>query len=395
MPRPQRIAFATVLVVTMAGATFALPVFGVLAADLIAEFGVGRWEVGALVTASSVAGALLSPFLGRVADRIGARATVVGTLVVATLVLLFVAAAPSFGLLVGAALLTGVAQAASNPGTNKLISLHVEPGRRGVITGIKQSGVQFGTFLGGLLLPVLALAWGWRGAVLAFVAAPGLALLLALATLPPDPHVDATGAPATSGGRRMPPFIRRLAVYGFLLGAGGTTIFTYLPLYAQEVLGLSQASAGTTIALAGLVGIVARIGWGRVAEIHFGSVRVLAALGGLAAVAALVLLLAPSIGAPLLWVGAVVTGTSASAWNAVGMLAVIQELPASLAGRGSGAVNFGFLTGLGIGAPIFGWSVDRLGTYRPGWAVVAALFAAATAVMLAGRDERPGRGPDA
>jgi predicted MFS family arabinose efflux permease len=386
--RPQRIAFVTVLVVTMAGATFALFVFGVLAADLIAEFGVARWQVGALVTASSVAGALLSPFLGGVADRIGARSTVVGTLTVATLVLLFVASAPTFVLLVAAAVLTGVAQAASNPGTNKLISLHVEPGRRGVITGLKQSGVQFGTFLGGLLLPVLAAAWGWRGAVLAFTAAPSLALLLALLALPRDPHVDAAGSPAISAGRRMPPIIRRLAVYGFLMGAGGTTIFTYLPLYAQEELGLSQTAAGTTIALAGLVGIIARIGWSRVAEIRFGSVPVLSALGGLAALAAVVLLAAPPVGAPLLWVGAVVTGASASAWNAVGMLAVIQELPASLAGRGSGTVNFGFLAGLGIGAPVFGWSVDRLGTYRPGWAVVTLLFVGATAVMVAGGRRR-------
>ena len=60
------------------------------------------------------------------------------------------------------ALVGGVGQAIANPATNKLISMHVPPGKRGIITGIKQSGVQAGTFLGGLLLPVITLSFGWR-----------------------------------------------------------------------------------------------------------------------------------------------------------------------------------------------------------------------------------------
>lgn len=46
-----------------------------------------------------------------------------------------VAGAPSYSFLLGSALMAGVAQAASNPSTNKLISLHVAAGQRGLITG--------------------------------------------------------------------------------------------------------------------------------------------------------------------------------------------------------------------------------------------------------------------
>ncbi|MCO6503143.1 MAG: hypothetical protein J5I28_08660, partial [Acidimicrobiales bacterium] len=63
--RRSRILFATVLASTMGAATFALTCYAVLAADLISEFGVDRWQIGALVTAMSLAGAVMSPRVGR------------------------------------------------------------------------------------------------------------------------------------------------------------------------------------------------------------------------------------------------------------------------------------------------------------------------------------------
>jgi len=356
---------------TMGAATFAIVVFGVLAAEIIAEFGIDRWQVGALVTATALTGAVVSPWLGKVADRIGARRATISTLLVSVLSLLAVAVAPTFLLLVFASILTGMAQAASNPATNKLISLHIPLGRQGLITGIKQSGVQFGTFFGGVMLPVFAAWWGWRIAVLIFALIPVSGILLSLVSVPPDPPEE-----GSVGGvaRKLPAYIFRLALYGLLLGGGGTTIFTYLPLFGQEELGLSQSLTGVAVAVMGLAGVVARITWGRIAESHLGSVRALAWIAILAALAAAMLAVAPGVGSPLLWLAAVVTGVSASAWNAVGMLAIIQTLPPAQAGRGSGIVLLGFLAGLGLGAPVFGWSVDELGTYTPGWLAVAGLF---------------------
>lgn len=363
----------------MGSATFAIVVFGVLAAEIIADFDVARWQVGALVTATALTGAAVSPWLGLATDRIGARRATIFTLAVSAVSLGFVGVAPTFLLLVLASVLTGVAQAASNPATNKLIALHIPVGHQGVITGIKQSGVQFGTFLGGLLLPVLALWLGWKGAVLLFACLPVLGVLLSVATVPHDP---VSGAVHYSGrADRLPPYIRRLAVYGLLLGAGGTTIFTYLPLYGQEALGMSQSVMGSAVAVTGLTGVVARITWGRLAERSLGSVRALSAIALLAAAASLTLTVAPFVDASLLWATAVVTGVSASAWNAVGMLAIIQALPPRLAGRGSGVVLFGFLAGLGLGAPLFGWSVDVLNTYTPGWLAVTGVFLVAWLVI--------------
>ncbi len=73
----------------------------------------------------------------------------------------------------------------------------------------------------------------------------------------------------------------------------------------------------------------------------------------------------------LIWPAAVATGAGINAWNAVGMLAVVSVAPEEAAGRASGVVQFGFLMGLALGAPIFGAVVDATGSYLPGWLGVA------------------------
>jgi predicted MFS family arabinose efflux permease len=374
---------------TMGSATFALTCYAVLAADLIAEFQVDRWQIGALVTAMSLGGAIMSPRVGSIADAMGAKRATTTTIALGALALIGLAVAPRYWLIVVAAILGGVAQAMGNPATNKLIALHVEPGRRGVVTGIKQSGVTAASALGGAVLPPVAITAGWRWAVALFallaVVAGGFSLLV-----PPDPG-------GVAGIRRQPrepldPYIFRIAAYGFALGGAGTAIFTFLPLFAVEALGLGTSAAGLAVAVLGVAGVVGRILWARAAELRLGTYRALEYIAVLAALTAVLLVLAPSF--PwLLWVAAVTTGISASAWNAVGMLAVIQTATPAQAGRASGVVLFGFLAGLGLGAPAFGYSIDRLGTYRPGWVAAALVFLLGFAVMRFSPPLRPSPQP--
>ena len=366
-----RFGFGAVLALIMGVSTFALTVFAVLASQLIAEFGLDRWQIGALVTASTLTGAVLSPVIGRLTDRFGARRSALINLAIGAGALAALALAPTFGLLLLAALLTGVSQGMGNPSTNKLISFHMPVGERGLITGIKQSGVQVGTVVGGLALPLLALTWGWRWAVAVFAVVAAAGMLVAAAILPTDPVVNEADQVKVN---RLPRVISWLSLYGFLLGAGGSAIFTYLALFGQEGLGYSQTVAGGAVAVMGVVGIVSRVVWSRAAEKghrYRGSLLWLAGLATLSAAVMAVAQAAPS----LIWVAAAGTGLSASAWNSVGMLAVMFLVPPALAGRASGVVLFGFLAGLGVGAPAFGWSVDQLGTYVPGWLAAGVLFA--------------------
>lgn len=410
--------FTSVLAATMAASTFMLLVFGVFADQLIAEFGVERWQVGLLVTAASGFSALLSPPIGHVTDRLGARRTTVLTLLGASVALAAVGLAPTYVLLFVAASATALPQAMANPATNKLIAEHVRIGSRGVVTGIKQSGVQVGVFVGGIALPLIADPFGWRVAVLVFAVAWLAAGVVGALTLPPDPvavppsTTPPTPTPASASDEagvttdgagpgplpvgvgpprrtstRLPALVRRVTVYGFLLGAGGSTLFTYIPLYAEEVVGVSPRVAGLVVSLTGLTGVAARIGWGRAAELQLGALRSLRWIAVIALLPPLFLLAAGGGSAAFLWPAAVTTGLSASAWNAVGMLAIIQGLPSSETGRASGLVMFGFLAGLGLGAPAFGWTVDLTGSYVVGWSAAAVVFA--TSLLVLARAEEP------
>lgn len=384
-------AFGGLLALTMASSTFAFTTFSVLSAPLLDSFGIRRWQLGALVTAAAFVGAVLSPPLGRVSDRIGGRNAMSLTLAVSAIALVGIALSPVYLVVFVAALTAGAGQSAANPATNKLISLHVADGGRGTITGIKQSGVQVGVFVGGALLPLGDATIGWRPTLLVFALLPLLGLVVARRVVPPDGHADDV-EPSSEESRAAPvespvrsPYLLRLAAYGLLVGAGWSAVFTYLPDYGQNALGWSETTSGLLVSAAGICGAAGRIGWSWFADHRSDAPRTLAILAALA-VAAVITILASALFPALLWVGAATLGASAGSWNAVGMFAIIDRLPQRAAGAASGIVMFGFLIGLGIGAPVFGWSVDVTGAYVVGLIGSAALPLAGLITALALRN---------
>ncbi|HSJ83589.1 MAG TPA: MFS transporter [Acidimicrobiia bacterium] len=382
----SRFSLAAVTATAMGVATFGQAGFGVIAADLIAEFSIERWQIGALVSASGFTGALLSPMFGRVTDRLGSVKSVTGVLLVAMAAMALISVSPSYIVLFGGAILTGLPNGWTNPATNALIVDNIAAGARGFITGIKQSGVQAGAFLGGLLLPPISNLAGWRVAWASFLVFP----IIALVAMWRRPEVKREPRAAGMPKAPIPTAVKWIAVYGTLTGLGVSSTTTFLPLFAQEDQGWTKAQAGLLIAGVGLVGVIARITWGSVSERWLGHGRTLRLLGAQSAVGAILLALAASGNTPS-WVlvpTALLFGSGAVAWNAVGMLAVMDYSVPELVGRGTGLAMLGFLTGIGLGAPLMGLSVDRLGVYTPGWLVLAGLFALST--LVAGRIQRTG-----
>ena len=382
--RPGKVSLAVVTAATMAIATFPVVVFGVLATDLLAEFDADRWQIGALVTANAIVGALLSPFFGNLTDRLGATRSIAYALLAGAATLSLISLSPTYIFPIGATLLSGIPQGWCNPATNALIVQNVPEGKRGALTGIKQSGVQVGIFLGGLTLPALAGWLGWRAAVAAFLVLPAIGLI----GLRRDHDEHRVARHETRTGA-VPAFINWVTAYGFISGLGTSAMLTFLPLFAQEDQSWRALQAGWLIAGVGLVGIAARIGWGMVSQAWFGhgrTLRILAILSTLSA-ALLALAAAEVAGSWVLIPAAALLGTGGVAWNSVGMLAVMDYSPARLVGRGTGRVLFGFLFGLGVGAPLMGFSVDVFDSYLIGWVTIAVLFV--IAAMFTGRIRGP------
>lgn len=377
----SRAGLGAVTAATMATATFPLIIASVLAAELIDRFGIARSQIGLLVTATSLVGALASPFFGRVTDRIGAVAATRNVLALGMITLTAFALAPSYGFLVLAALAAGLPNGWSNPATNSLIVANVPVGSRGIVTGVKQSGVQFGTFLGGLLLPVFVGLWDWRLAVLMFLLMPVAGLVGMRGRANPTEHE----VRAVSAHVAIPTAVKWIAVYGTLSGLAISALFWFLPLFAEENQRWSPQAAGSLVAVVGLSGIVARILWPAASERRIGHGRTLRILAVMSTVTAVLLGLA-ALGVLESWVlipAAVLLGGGAIAWNSVGMLAVMDFSPPSLVGKGTGVVLLGFLLGMASGAPLMGLSVDTLGSYVPGWLASAGLLTAGA--VVAGR----------
>jgi MFS family permease len=358
---------------------FALGALGPL---LVTDLSLTRTDFGLLTTAYYLVAAVASALVGGWIGRAGARRSIAALLGLGAAAGAVLAAAPSYPWLFIGLALGGVVSAMSNPATN--LALAAVPGRRGALVGVKQSGVQGGSLFAGVVLPPVALMWGWPAG---FLVCAGLSLVC-LAGLGAVPARPVDPPPAVPAWTRVGGGVLRLAGYALFMGAGGASVTTYLVLYGHERVGLGAQLAGWLLAVVGAVAVLARIGWSMLAERFPGLTRswLLGTIAVAAVLAALLLAAAEAGGGPvLLWLGAVVVGLSGSAWNGVVMLTVINGVPADRTAVASGQVQAAFFLGLCLSPPIFGLLVDRFDSYQAGWGWTAACFAAAACVLLTRR----------
>lgn len=372
------IGFTAVMTLGMAVSTITQFAFGAMAPFIREDLGISRTQLGSFSTLLFVVAAVLSPVIGTITDRIGGRRVLIALFLTDAIAFLAMAAAPSYWLLLAAVTLCGLAISGSNPATNLLIATHLSPGRRGGVVGVKQSGVQIGSFLAGASFPPIAATLGWRWALVG-VAVVSIVGAVAVPQLVP---ADAAAGAVRHRPERLGTSVRWLLPYALFMGGGIAAINTYVVLYAHEAVGLSEPVAGTVLAVVGGVGIVARIVWGRDAERRSSTTVPLAVLAATSFLAVGALLAAETLGAWALWLGAVGTGTSSAAWNSVGMLTVIREAGKGQAGRASAHVVTSFYVGLLLMPVAFGAIVDSTGRYEPGWILTAMCFLSALVVAL-------------
>lgn len=384
--------FAAMLSITMAASTFSLFAVAVLSSDLEAEFGLSKLQLGVIGAVNTGVGGLCAPLGGKVADALGGRFTMGVVLAGAAVSTAFAALSPSYLFLLGAMALAGIPQGWGNPATNKAIAAGIVSERRGLLTGIKQSGVQLAAFSSGFVLPFVSERVSWRAGLwlISGVSAIAMVGLAAVTTLDSAPR----RAPASDRSSPIEPlsaFVYRVAVFGFLMGIVGGGIGRFLPLFAEEEVGFSLQRAGFLFGVSGLVAIPTRIIWGIVLDRGFSPRRALILLGTGAAVSCMLLFGSAGGNAPLLWLATIVSGVTVGSWNTAANLAMIRQNDGRGAGRASGVLLLGFLLGLTVGSPAVGWSIDHFERYEPAWAASAVACLLATAVIARRRTTDPRR----
>src|SRR5699024_10650296 len=170
----------------------------VSSALIIRDLGISEGQIGYIVTIVFAGAAVLSIWLGNLADKISVRAQMLLIFLGTAVAMIVAAFAESYWLLVVAALLAGPAQAISNPTTNRVIMRAVPHHKRTGWIGVKQSGVQASQLFAGLFFPAVALALGWTGAALGGAVVCTVLWLVSLNYVPSPTQLASLRRPAPS-----------------------------------------------------------------------------------------------------------------------------------------------------------------------------------------------------
>jgi MFS transporter, ACS family, hexuronate transporter len=168
-------------------------VLGILAPTLQRELQWSEADYGAIVSWFSLAYGVGLLFVGRILDRIGVRLGFSIAIVVWSLAAMGHALARTVGGFSLARASLGIGEAANFPGAVKAVAEWFPKKERALATGIFNAGSNVGAIVAPIVVPWIALTWGWRWA---FVATGAVGFLWLLFWLPtyrdPSAHPKVT-----------------------------------------------------------------------------------------------------------------------------------------------------------------------------------------------------------
>jgi MFS family permease len=299
---------ATLAVQTLAtGAAYSIPA---MAPEIARHVGINPALVGiyiSLVYGVGILSALLSP--GYIYSRGATRVS--QAVLIATVAMLLTAAFGSAAMIVLSAALMGLAYGATAPSSTHLLVPRTPKPHMNVVLSLRQIGVPLGGMLAGLLMPPLALAVGWRTALLLQLV-PTLLLLAALEAARHRWDAPLPGqTPASVGIRAMVRLLKgdrplqRLSFASFVYAGLQICFIAFMTTQLTTVVGMPLIQAGQILALYQLAGVVSRPVWGWLAD-HVMPARLLLALQG-----------------AIMCLAAVLTGRFAPDWP-VAMIALVS-----------------------------------------------------------------------
>jgi MFS family permease len=379
----RRLALAILIV-----ALSALPVFlvGATFLQLEQDIALTTTGLGAAAALFFLTASTTSTALGRVVERIGWRASMRINSVFSAMILvgiaLFAETALSLSLLLVAG---GAVYGLANPSANKALAELVQPERRGLIFGLKHSGIPTSTLLAGLAVPTLALTIGWRFAfAFASLLLPVIWLLLASDN---DDPIDLTSD--ESSFRRVAPMstsqIAALAAAAALATWAAVSLSTFLIGAAVDA-SLSESGAGMLLFVGSLASISTRVVAGSLTDRRrsrgFVGLAVLMGVGSLVFVAL--------SGASGFWFIGFVLLAFATGWGWPGLMTfTVVNANIGTPAASSAITQAGVFLGAGLGPLVLGWLIENV-SRSAAWTTVAACLGIASIVTLGvSRSTRP------
>jgi len=344
-----------------------------------ADLALSLAQAGSFLSMYYIGPALISLPAGTLVDRWGVKRMLIFGQVLTAVGLLLASTAHSYLTFIVLLIAAGFGYGVLNPTSTKAVMAWSPPAHRATLVGFKQVGLPLGGMLGAALLPALALALGWRIALVisALVIAAGAIASVLVYHDPPDLVLPAA-TPSTRGTVMSVLTSRDLWLLSLAAGvfaAMQTVWMSYLVLYLQGVVGLTLLVASRFLALAQLGGMLGRVFFGLLSDRLFGERRRMPlVLAGIGSTACTLLILATGAGASTLALAVLTAffGVVGIGWNGVQ-----HTWLAELAGpRAAGtAVGLGLAlssAGVTLGPLLFGYVLQETGSYLWPWLGLAA-----------------------
>jgi MFS family permease len=344
------------------------------------ELGLNHTQVGMLSGSFFLGVALNSAIAGWAIDLLGVRKMILLGTILLSGSLLAAACFPLYVPMLVLFVIAGIGYCVVTPSTNKAVMCWFNERIRATVMGFKQTGINAGGFLAGIILPPLALAINWRWALLTagFIVAGTLFFILFLF------KKKTSGALFVPIGQWFEKFkmviyernILLLSVEAFFRVGTQMAFFTYLVLFLQKALNLNLIISSFLFALAQGSGAVGRIVWGVISDRIFGGRRksVYLFIGLIATIIFFLIgLLDPKTPLWIVFVIVICLGFTAAGHQGVGLTMLGESVGTELTGTATGLGQSLSFLGAVTTSPGFGLIVDSYGTFSYAWASLASL----------------------
>jgi MFS family permease len=372
--RRENIVLVAIVVMTTTMTVLPVWLTGGLSVFMSSELAFDERELGFGVAGFFVASALASVPGGRLAERIGPRRSVPFYTAVAALVMVGMSFATSWTRISALLILGGLVNGMIHPSVNLALARQVDPGRKGLAFGIKQSAIPSATLLAGLAVPSIAATAGWRPA---FQGAAILAAVLSVLAI-----IVVRNSPTVAGARpnrlTMPmSYLVWLTVAAALGAAAGNAMAAFI-VPSAVASGITPSNAGIILVIGSVSCIIVRVYIGWQADFRVGGhLRVVGHLLVVGAIGYGLLSLTAAPGWVVL-LGGVLGFSAGWGWAGLFNYAIVERNPDAPA-TATGIIAVGIFGGAVFGPALFG-SLVTGASYQVAW-ISLLLIGAAGAVV--------------
>jgi MFS family permease len=359
------------------------PIAPIVAGDL----DVSPYLIGYQVSLIYLFATVASMFAGAIVGKFGAGTASQFAMVAVGGGLLGLACGWLPGMALASALI-GIGYSLTNPAASEALHRVTPPSARNMVYSIKQTGVPIGGMIAAIVLPMLAVRYGWR--ITAAVAAIP-AIILALGLLSVRSGWDQNRNPAASFRANVKEGLtlvlgsaplRALSLMSFLYSATQLSLVSFAVTMLVDEFEWSPVSAGLAAAAIQAAGVAGRLIWGGLADRLNAGVPVLAATGVLAFVCAVTM---PAIGRfpdAFAIVLLMMMSLASVGWNGVMLAEAARLSPVGRSGAVTGGVLMLTFAGVVAGPALFAALYRVLGAYSLTYVVFAAAPLVGAVVIL-------------